>query len=97
MDLIYLDSMSGEDQPEPPATGSVAARIRIARMVEEFSQLGDMVSQINEAIRKSNAQFVCLLDSRCQMLNDDWLDRLLGAFGERTAQVGPESVCRAPA
>ena len=45
---------------------------------------------LNEAIRASDAEFVCLLDPECRMAPQDWIERLLSSFDDRTAQVGLE-------
>ena len=45
---------------------------------------------LNEAIQASDAEFVCLLDPECRMAPQDWIERLLSSFDDRTAQVGPE-------
>ena len=52
------------------------------------------VHRINAAIRESRAEFICLLDSRCKMEDDNWLDRLMESFDGRTAQVGPQIINR---
>jgi GT2 family glycosyltransferase len=52
----------------------------------------DLIERINSAVRDSRADFICLFDSRCSMLDEDWLDRLLETFDECTGQVGPQVV-----
>ena len=44
----------------------------------------------NEAIRASDAEFVCLVDAECRITPQDWIEQLLSSFDDRTAQVGPE-------
>ncbi|MBI4465227.1 MAG: hypothetical protein HY647_11030 [Acidobacteria bacterium] len=45
-----------------------------------------------EAVRCSEAEFLCLLDADCSLPSTDWLGHLLEAFDERTAQVAPQIV-----
>ncbi len=63
-------------------------RIRMVPIPKGPGQL----ERINTAIRSSQADFICLMDSECRMLLPDWLDRLLETFDEGTAQVGPQVV-----
>lgn len=49
-----------------------------------------MINEINDAILNSRAEYICLMDSRCKMQSEDWLERLLETFSDRTAQVGPQ-------
>jgi hypothetical protein len=45
---------------------------------------------LDQAIRESRSQFICLLDQRCVLNPSDWLERLLSCFDETTALVGPQ-------
>jgi hypothetical protein len=89
VDLVYLESGKAEQSalelPYFPVNGGgmrLALRARGPGRIDE----------INAAIRNSQAEFICLMDSRCRMPREDWLDRLLETFDERTAQVGPQIV-----
>ena len=46
--------------------------------------------QIIETIRTTEGQFICILDSRCEMSPADWLEQLINTFDETVAQVGPQ-------
>ena len=67
--------------PSSSSNGS----IRVARVPVNGSG-----NDLNEAIRASDAEFVCLLDPECRIAPHDWIERLLASFDDRTAQVGPE-------
>lgn len=60
--------------------------VRLARLPGGSDQL----ERLQAAIRTSQADFICLLDSECVMSPTDWLERLLESFDEHTAQVGPQ-------
>ncbi len=45
---------------------------------------------LDQAIRESRSQFICLLDHRCELNPPDWLERLLACFDETTGLVGPQ-------
>jgi hypothetical protein len=89
VDLILLDGhgavpdLLASAQMVPPPLPN--ASVRVVRVSGNGSS-GDW----KEAVRASEAEFVCLLDPECRMAPDDWLERLLSSFDDRTAQVGPE-------
>jgi hypothetical protein len=68
-------------------TGSAASKgsVRVVAV-----PLNGSLREVNEAIRASDADFVCLLDRDCRISPDDWIERLLASFDDRTAQVGPQ-------
>lgn len=82
VDLIYLDS-----KPEVPLP---VANMRLAARIDNVGRPRDVAGKINAAVRSSHADFICLFDSRCSMSEEDWLERLLKTFDERTGQVGPQ-------
>ena len=86
--LLWGAPHDGRDSSD--AMHSVAASlpegsVRVVRVPRNGS-FGD----VNDAIRESDAEFVCLLDAECRVSPPDWLGRLLASFDDRTAQVGPE-------
>jgi hypothetical protein len=92
VDLIVLQE--GEDSLGAPLPVSrtglqlrIAARVPLYRGPEEF------VEEINLRIRQSAADYICILDSRCRMSSEDWIERLLESFDDRTAQAGPQVTC----
>ena len=89
VDLILLNGHGdGRDfldsaRMVPPSLSN--GSVRVVRISGNGSPGG-----LNDAIRASDAEFVCLVDPECRMAPQDWLERLLSAFDDRTAQVGPE-------
>ena len=89
VDLVVLDPGPAEGSAfSSPHFHPDGARMRL---VLKAGGLG-RIDEINEAIRNSQAEFICLMDSRCRMPAGDWLERLLETFDERTGQVGPQIV-----
>ncbi len=90
VDLIYLDAGVEKETFELRSLGPSSAHVRMAHRVGTSGRMDAIVDQVNTAIRNSQSEFICLLDSRCRMLNEEWLGRLLEAFDEQTAQAGPQ-------
>ena len=89
VDLLYLGLQQADrDIFQQSNFKGGTGRVRMVPIPEGPSQL----QQINAAIKSSQADFICLMDSECTMLPSDWLDRLLETFDEHTAQVGPQIV-----
>jgi hypothetical protein len=92
VDLIVLDG--GEDGPGAPLPVSRAGlRLRVAARVSLDRKPEECVEEINLRIRQSAADYICILDSRCRMSSEDWIERLLESFDDLTAQAGPQVSC----
>jgi hypothetical protein len=89
VDLIVLQG--GEDSPVAALPVSrPGLRLRIAARVPLDRRPEECVEEINLRIRQSAADYICILDSRCRMTTEDWIERLLESFDDRTAQAGPQ-------
>ncbi len=87
VDLLLLgDDPYGLLELEPAGWNATAAEVRLLRIPGGKQQF----QHVNTAIRTSDAEFICLLDSSCALSPGDWLDRLLQCFDDRVAQVGPQ-------
>ena len=87
--VICLDTANRDGETELPVFGKNSARIQLATTVGNSESFHELVQQVDIAIRGSQATFVCLFDSKCQVQGEGWLDRILAAFDTNTAQVGP--------
>ena len=93
VDLIYLDPGSPEQATfQDSRVNGNGPSLRLILKRRGNGRMDEGPQELNAAIRNSRAEFICLMDSRCKMLADDWLERLLEAFDDRTAQVGPQFV-----
>ena len=91
VDLIYFEmDGAGAGDAAPPDWIRAEKRMRLALKVMGTDEIAGVVARINAAVRGSKAEYICLLDSRCKIADEDWLGRLLGAFDDRTAQVAPQ-------
>ena len=63
---------------------------RLAVKVQELHSDRNIFDQLSSAALSSSAEYICILDGQCNLTTSGWLERLIGAFDETVAQVGPE-------
>lgn len=88
--LIYGPESDNEAEFPRRELASPQIAVHCVSIPDSGPDSARLFEQVWRQAQSSTAQYLCILESQCQFSSPDWLPRLLEAFDETVAQVGPQ-------